>query len=125
MSQSTEVRLVDDLDGSEATATVGFALHGRGYEIELSDDNQKRLEAALEPFIAAARRVRKPEGFKVTPRRLRQDATDPGFADGSVIRRWAREQGLAVSERGKISHSVRRAYNTAHGVPVNEDDVAS
>jgi hypothetical protein len=56
MAQQLSVLLVDDLDGSVADRTVAFALDGRRYEIDLNADNERLLRAALEPFIACARR---------------------------------------------------------------------
>jgi len=54
MAQIT--KLIDDLDGSEdSVETVRFALAGKAYELDLSAANRQALEAALAPFIAAAR----------------------------------------------------------------------
>ena len=47
MAQKVEVKVVDDLDGSEPAGTVSFALDGRSYEIDLSDDNAARASRAL------------------------------------------------------------------------------
>lgn len=48
--------LTDDLDGGEPAYTVAFALDGQDYEIELTDDNIKRLWELVEPYVKAARR---------------------------------------------------------------------
>jgi hypothetical protein len=53
--QDRVTRYTDDLDGSEASECVEFALDGREYEINLSDENAARLRAVLAPFAAAAR----------------------------------------------------------------------
>lgn len=55
MAQKEVIQLVDDLDGSEATRTVRFALHGKTYEIELNDTHTAELEAALARFSRAGR----------------------------------------------------------------------
>jgi Lsr2 len=60
MAQHVSVLLVDDLDGSTADRTVAFALDGRRYEIDLNAENERLLRAALEPFIAGARRAARP-----------------------------------------------------------------
>ncbi len=57
MAQKVDVRFVDDLDGSEAAGTVTFALDGKAYEIDLSDENAARLRDSLATFVAAARRT--------------------------------------------------------------------
>src|SRR3954447_1912759 len=56
MAQQVNVKFVDDLDGSDAAGTVSFALDGRAYEIDLSEDNAARLRDSLAAFIAAARK---------------------------------------------------------------------
>jgi hypothetical protein len=60
MAQHVSVQLVDDLDGSAADLTVSFALDGQQYEIDLSTGNGERLRAALEPYVAGARRAGRP-----------------------------------------------------------------
>ena len=60
MAQRALIKLVDDLDHQEIEAdgqTVRFAYQGIQYEIDLSDKNAKKLDKALAPFVAAARRV--------------------------------------------------------------------
>src|SRR6185503_15570604 len=56
MAQQVNVKFVDDLDGSDATGTVSFALDGRAYEIDLSEDNAARLRDSLASFVGAARK---------------------------------------------------------------------
>ena len=57
MATMTTVTLVDDLDGSEASESVSFALDGASYEIDLSEDNAEKLRDALAGYVASARRV--------------------------------------------------------------------
>jgi hypothetical protein len=37
------------------------------------------------------------------------------MADTATVRRWAREQGLPVGDRGRISPDLVAAYSAAHG----------
>src|SRR3954452_98336 len=61
MAQRTVIRLVDDLDDTEivdgAGETVSFALDGRRYEIDLTNEHADELRAALDRYVAAARKV--------------------------------------------------------------------
>ena len=57
MATMTTVTLVDDLDGSEASGSVSFALDGASYEIDLSEGNAEKLRDALAGYVASARRV--------------------------------------------------------------------
>src|SRR3954451_4623497 len=56
MAQVSRVRLVDDLDGSEADESVEFTLDGMSLEIDLSKDNAAKLRDILAPYVAAGRR---------------------------------------------------------------------
>jgi len=55
MAQTIEVKLVDDIDGSNADETVVFGLDGKAYEIELSRKNASVLRKALASYIAIGR----------------------------------------------------------------------
>jgi hypothetical protein len=57
LAQHVRVRLVDDLDGSDAVATVSFSLDRHSFEIDLSERHVAEFHTALEPFVRAARRV--------------------------------------------------------------------
>jgi hypothetical protein len=47
MAQQTTVRFIDDLDGSDASGTFDFAIDGRQYQIDLSDENAANLDHSL------------------------------------------------------------------------------
>jgi len=57
MAQRVQILLEDDLDGSEATETVNFALDGKAYEIDLSAANSAQLRDDLAKWIGHARPV--------------------------------------------------------------------
>ena len=87
MAQKTQVILVDDVDGSEANQTVTFALDGVSYEIDLNDEHAAALRESLEEWVGKARRT---GGRRSSGRR--------------------RSRGLEVSDRGRVSAEVRKAY---------------
>jgi hypothetical protein len=105
VAQRTQVLFVDDIDGSEAAGTVRFGIGGAEYEIDLSQAHKDQLAAAVGPYVAAAR--------KVTARRPARGAR-PVRHDQSEVRAWAREQGLKVSDRGRIPADVLAQYESAH-----------
>ncbi len=106
MAQKTQVILVDDVDGSEANQTVTFALDGVSYEIDLNDEHAAALRESLEEWVGKARRT----GGRRSSGRRRSS----GPSDTQKIREWAREQGLEVSDRGRVSAEVRKAYYEVH-----------
>ena len=106
MAQRVNVVLVDDLVGSEAAETVSFGLDGVDYEIDLSDAHAAELRSALSTYVSAGR--------KVGGRRRRGQRVANGGASASDIRKWARDNGWDVPERGRVSAEVREAYAAAH-----------
>ena len=106
MAQKTQIILVDDIDGSEATQTVTFALDGVNYEIDLNDDHAAALRETVEEW--KARRV---SGRRI---RRRAGAAPRTASDTQKVREWARANGYEVSDRGRIPASIREAYDAAN-----------
>ncbi|MEU9891337.1 Lsr2 family protein [Sphaerisporangium sp. NPDC051017] len=110
MATQIQKILIDDLDGGEANQTVNFAIDGSAYEIDLSDDNAKKLREALSSFVSGARKA---EGVPVRGRK-RGGGQRPSREKSSEIRAWAKAHGISVSERGRIASSVVEQYEAAH-----------
>ena len=106
MARKTQVILTDDIDGSEATGTVSFALDGVAYEVDLNDDNAQRMRDQLSEWTGKARRV--------GGRRISGTRGAGSSSDAAKVRAWANENGYEVSERGRISKEIRDAYYAAH-----------
>jgi hypothetical protein len=104
MVQRRITELLDDLDGGRADEMVRFSLDGSDYEIDLSADNARVLRAALQPYVAAARRL----GTGRPPSAARGHAEEAD--DSPLIREWARARGLDVSNRGRIPAYLKEAY---------------
>lgn len=103
MAQKVQVILVDDIDGGAADETVKFAVEGSQYEIDLSTVHATEMRAALAPWVSAARKVS-----------ARSSAKPRTGSDTSQVRAWAKANGYDVSERGRISATVRSAYDAVH-----------
>jgi hypothetical protein len=112
MAKQTIVTLIDDLDGGVAEEQVEFAVDGKTYEIDLSATNSKKLREALAPFVAAARRAggggRRRSGAAPAPR------PTVDREQNQAIREWAQQQGMKISERGRIPANVLEAYHKSH-----------
>jgi Lsr2 len=107
MSQTTQIYLIDDIDGSENdVTTVRFSLDGTNYEIDLNAAHAADLRRALEPFVAGARRIAR--NGQTRTRSLSARARTAG------IRAWAKDQGYEISELGRIPDTVLVAYENAH-----------
>jgi hypothetical protein len=114
MARKVQVILSDDLDENlSADETVSFSLDGTSYEIDLAEKNAKELREVFSRYVAAARKVgrgnRASGGGRARATGGRMDREQAG-----AIRDWARKNGHAVSDRGRIPASVVEAYEAAH-----------
>ena len=117
MARQTTVTVTDDLDGSANAQEVSFGLDGTSWTIDLSARNRAALEKALKPYIAKATRrpTRRTGGRAGRPGQgARRAAPRPARTNLAEIRAWARSNGYAVSDRGRISAEVQQAYDSAH-----------
>jgi hypothetical protein len=113
MARKVETTLVDDMTGDAADETVSFRLDGVEFEIDLSANNAGILRDILADYANAGRKVGKRtavsngrSGLSATPRGNRVQT--------AAIRAWAREAGRQVSDRGRISAEVAKAFEDAH-----------
>ncbi|HLT59661.1 MAG TPA: Lsr2 family protein [Microlunatus sp.] len=106
MVRRVEIKLEDDLDGSEADETVTFSLDGVDYEIDLSADNANKLRATLQEFVERARQTG-----------TRRDGISTFVTElppaNSTIRAWAQSNGYRIPDRGRIPTDIRQAYDEA------------
>lgn len=104
MAKVVVVKLVDDIDGTDAHETVTFALDGINYEIDLTSEHAAELRAAFAQWIGKGRRA---SGRKTT--RAARPAAG-GNSEAARIRKWAQERGKDVPARGRISAELRAEY---------------
>jgi len=110
MAQKVQVLLVDDVDGAKADETVTFSLDGVSYEIDLTAEHARELRDGLGRWVGHARKV----GGRSVGRAARRAPRGGATGDATLIREWARANGHTVSERGRISASIKAAYLAAH-----------
>ncbi len=116
MARKVQVILSDDLDESlPADETVSFSLDGTSYEIVLAEKNAKEMRDALSRYVSAARKVGRGGGGRASGgSRGRSTGGRMDREQAGAIRDWARKNGHAVSDRGRIPASVVEAYEAAH-----------
>jgi hypothetical protein len=114
MAQRVQVLLVCDLhEGDvEGTETITFGLDGSAYEIDVCEAHGKELRDAYAPYVGAARRAGRSTGAGA--RRPGGGRSRGANNEVAQIREWARSNGHQVSERGRISATVKSAYDAAH-----------
>lgn len=109
MGQEVTVRLTDDIDGqSTADETVTFAVDGVTYNIDLSKDHAAELRADLAKWTQHARRATKQRAHKEPGQRRKRGMPS---TEAQAIRDWAAEQGIPLSDRGRIPQHVIDRYH--------------
>lgn len=94
---------IDDISGEPGAAPVRFGLDGKAYEIDLTPAHRRAMLGELAPWIAAARKVAR-----------RHVATGMnGGLQRAAIRAWARDQGISVADRGRLSAALIARYRAA------------
>jgi uncharacterized membrane protein YgcG len=113
MARKVQVILSDDLDENlPADETVSFSLDGTSYEIDLAEKNATELREVFSRYVSAARKVGRGgrssggSGSGGGGGRGRSTGGRMDREQAGAIRDWARKNGHAVSDRGRIPGSV-------------------
>lgn len=111
---------VDDLDGTEIADGEGgpviFGLGDKRYQLDLSAKSLAKLEKALAPFIDKASEVEEapPAPTRGRPAGKRTQVPGKGKEYLDSVRKWARENGYQVGDKGRIAANVQEAYEAFH-----------
>lgn len=99
-----------DLTGAKkGVEPVRFALGDKVFEIDLTVGNRRALEKSLGKYMQKGR-VIAVSSETVTPNATSKNTHSP------LVRKWARENGFFVAERGRIMNHIVEAYEKAHKV---------
>lgn len=129
MAEKVIIQLTDDLDGTDASETIHFAVNGSAYRIDLSEKNSARFWEAIKPFVeaaqpagSAARRPRpgpssssSPSDAAPAPRKRRSSGAAAAGVSPAAVRVWASENNVEVPARGRIPATVISQYKAATG----------
>lgn len=109
MSEKT-IRL-SDFSGTEGAEEVQFGFAGEMRVVDLSEQEKQEFEALLRPYLQASRPA---------PRRQpKRDLPSTTAAERTAIRRWAKNRGLTVADRGVVPRRIIEAYRGRHSAPAS------
>jgi hypothetical protein len=108
MATKITVVLEDDLVGGPADETVRFGIGGTDYEIDLNAKNASAFRQQLAPYIEQA-----PPDWQRTAAAAGADCGQPGTERGHPG--LGEDQGIALSDRGRIPASIVQQYQAATG----------
>lgn len=109
MARTVTTHITDDIDGTADAHEVSFAFEGTNYTVDLGKKNRAAFEKALKPYIEAATKVGRERSGS---RRTSKNTADK--YDLNQVRTWARENGIEVSDRGRVAKAVLDQYDAAH-----------
>ncbi|MBY4210809.1 Lsr2 family protein [Rhodococcus fascians] len=116
MARKTVVQLVDDVSGEIIKegqgATVEFGIDGNVYSIDLSTKHATELHEQLEFWIQHAEKVsggRSKRGVKATAK-----GGGKAGVEARVIRQWAADNRLGISNRGRVPQELIDQYLATH-----------
>ncbi|MGO4586743.1 Lsr2 family protein [Arthrobacter sp. 2RAF6] len=111
MTREVIPRLVDDLDGSEATQTIEFSFQGISYQFDLNDSNATYFESLLSPYIEKGAK----QGGVTAGTKRTAAASTLTKARTKRLRAWALEHQIPMADRGKIAQHIVERYESATG----------
>jgi len=111
MASRTITQLVSDLSGDDIDEgkgeTIAFSYRGASYSIDLTDKEVAGFDKAIEVYTAHATKT-------AGRRSSRRGGAGRGDYDAKEVRAWARAQGLAVPDRGRIPADVVEQFKSAN-----------
>ncbi|MGH9075930.1 MAG: histone-like nucleoid-structuring protein Lsr2 [Acidimicrobiales bacterium] len=123
MAKSVQVLLTCDYDEKPTVAveTITFGHDGASYEADMCQVHLDEYNAWINEYVVHSRKLAGSRGRRVaTTRAIPTDGQvatatrrRPGGDNLAAIREWGRANGYQVSDRGRISVSVRSAYEAA------------
>jgi hypothetical protein len=110
MGKKVTVTLFDDLDTELAADTEReFTVGGVDYHLDLSEKNAKVFDKDFEKWVAVAQKVSRGGGARKRTSRITHSGGEPGLPLAE-IRAWAQANGHEVSDRGRVSAEIVRAW---------------
>lgn len=115
MAKKTVTLRVCDLHRgtAEAVQSVRVALDGKTATLDVCDEHLEQVQATFKQWTRrASSRTRRTPRRKAAPANRSATNGNGGPANADV-RAWARSQGYAVSNRGRVPSEIVRAYAAA------------
>ncbi len=114
MAQRIVTTHVDDLTGlalsEEDRKVVNLALNGKSWTLDVSPESLSTITDTIGKWTAYAQ----PATTSPSRPRTSTGTAADRRAQLKAIREWAKAQGMAVNERGRISAEVEAAFTAAH-----------
>lgn len=111
MARETIINLIDDFDGGKADETIKYSFDGANYEVDFTHENADAFREYMEKYLKVSRRI----GVANNSAKVNSET--------AKIRDWAREQGIDVPARGRLSAEVMKAWENRDSQGVTDDEL--
>jgi hypothetical protein len=116
MARQVVVQVFCDIcESADSASAVEFSVDRSSFEIDLCAEHRAAFTSALAPYVSRARSARSRGGAPTSAVSSARRPTRRDPSQTEAIRRWAKEQGFAISDRGRIPAHVESAYNDRSG----------
>lgn len=112
MAQKVRIELVSDISGEPGDETLTLSLDGKTVEVDLTKKEADALRKAVEPYLAAGRKVT--GSTKRGAGSARRSSANSDL-DLNAAREWLRGEGHSVSDRGRIKTELLDLYRKSIG----------
>lgn len=112
-----------DGEGVDSDGSHLISVDGKTWRVDLCEGHRLGLEETLAPYLRVGRLqpsrgrrrpVRRQTGPRTPGRPTVQPKVSPAVGSVDEIRSWAKANGYAVADRGRIAGTVRDAYLAAN-----------
>lgn len=112
MARQVVVQVSCDVCEASEASEIEFSVDRSTFEIDLCPQHRTEFTNALAPFVSRARAaVRTRSTSAAAPASARRGGTRRDPSQTEAIRNWARDNGYAISTRGRIPGHIEEAYN--------------
>jgi hypothetical protein len=98
---------------TEGVVTIEFGYEGKTYETELCPEHVDEYHKWMQDYLDHGARVKSGGRVGVRASGAAKAVRQRASHDVSAIREWAKTHGHKVSDRGRLSAEVKKAYEDA------------
>ena len=106
MARQVVVQISCDVCQANGATALEFSIDRAAFEIDLCAEHRAAFTTAVSPYVSRARSSRSRTASSAAAAATRRDPSQT-----EAIRRWAKENGFAISTRGRIPATIEAAYS--------------
>ena len=115
MARQVVVQISCDVcESSDSATALEFSVGRSAFDIDLCVEHRAAFTTAMAPFVSRARTARARASTPTSAASAARGTVRRDPSQTAAMRRWAKDNGYAISGRGRIPGNVEAAYNAQH-----------